>query len=49
MLGCDKPLEWTESDSEVTVVLPEELQTASNRPCEHAWVLKVESVAAVGG
>lgn len=46
MLGYGKPLAWSEHDSDVVVVLPEELQAASNRPCEHAWVLKVESAPA---
>jgi len=42
MLGYDKPLEWINSDLGTSVKLPNQLQDESNRPCEHAWVLKIK-------
>ncbi len=42
MLGYDKPLEWVSSSKGTFVKLPAELQDAKNRPCEHAWVLKIK-------
>jgi alpha-L-fucosidase len=42
LLGSDKDLEWRLRDGKLGVVLPAELQQEENRPCEHAWVFKVE-------
>jgi len=42
MLGYDKPLEWVSSSKGTFVKLPVQLQDAKNRPCEHAWVLKIK-------
>jgi alpha-L-fucosidase len=42
LLGYGKPLEWVNSEGGTLVKLPNQLQDASNRPCEHAWVLKIE-------
>ena len=42
MLGYDKPLKWINSDEGIIVKFPIQLQDLSNRPCDHAWVLKVE-------
>ncbi len=41
MLGYDKSLEWINSDNGVCVKIPSKLQVAKNRPCDHAWVLKI--------
>jgi alpha-L-fucosidase len=35
LLGSLAPLQWRQEPQALTVQLPEE------RPCEHAWVLKV--------
>jgi alpha-L-fucosidase len=44
MLGTDAPLAWTfDAAKGTTVSFPENLQQASNRPCEHAWTLKIET------
>ena len=42
LLGYDKPLKWVNIDGKVTVKFPDKLQDESNRPCEHAWVLKIK-------
>jgi alpha-L-fucosidase len=42
LLGYGKPLEWVNSEGGTLVKLPNQLQDAGNRPCEHAWVLKIE-------
>ena len=42
MLGYDKPLKWINADEGIIVKFPIQLQDLSNRPCDHAWVLKVE-------
>lgn len=42
MLGYDKNLEWINKDGEITVEFPASLQNEGNRPCEHAWVLKIK-------
>jgi len=45
LLGSDKPLQWKFDSATGTVVdFPEALQSAANRPCEHAWCLKMEAV-----
>jgi alpha-L-fucosidase len=43
LLGVNAPVAWTfDSAQGTTFTLPENLQQASNRPCEYAWSLKVE-------
>jgi alpha-L-fucosidase len=43
LLGSDAALQWRfDSDQGTTVLIPESLQSEANRPCEHAWVLKIE-------
>jgi len=42
MLGDDCPLKWTRRDGSLTVDLPGHLQAENQRPCKHAWVLKIE-------
>jgi alpha-L-fucosidase len=42
MLGFDKPLEWIKGNDGVSVKFPAKLQDMQNRPCEHAWVLKIK-------
>lgn len=44
VLGTNTELPWKfDSAKGIAITLPENLQQASNRPCEHAWVLKMES------
>lgn len=45
LLGLDAPLQWKfEADRGTTILFPESLQSAANRPCDHAWTLKMETV-----
>jgi alpha-L-fucosidase len=41
MLGNNNSLEWISSTEGITVKLPVQLQNVKNRPCEHAWILKI--------
>ncbi len=44
LLGAKAELRWNfDSASGTTITFPEELQQAANRPCEHAWTLKIET------
>jgi alpha-L-fucosidase len=46
LLGSDAKLAWTfDSAKGTTITFPENLQQASNRPCDHAWSLKIEPTA----
>jgi alpha-L-fucosidase len=48
LLGSNEELRWKfDSASGTTITLPENLQQPSNRPCEHAWTLKIEPQAGV--
>jgi alpha-L-fucosidase len=43
LLGSNAPLQWSfDSATGTTFSLPENLQQPSNRPCDHAWTLKIE-------
>jgi alpha-L-fucosidase len=42
LLGYGEPLEWTYQNGTTAITLPSKLQKASNRPCDHAWVFKIE-------
>jgi alpha-L-fucosidase len=42
LFGYKKPLKWSQTDEGVKVIIPDELQSPENRPCEHAWGFKVE-------
>ena len=43
MLGYENnPLEWNWEKGELNVILPASIQKEMNRPCENAWVLKIE-------
>jgi alpha-L-fucosidase len=43
LLGSNAQLSWQfDSERGTTIVFPEDLQQAANRPCEHAWGLKIE-------
>ena len=42
MLGDNNPLEWKSFNEGITVKLPDQLQKVTNRPCEHAWILKIK-------
>ena len=45
MMGVDRPLDGQFDSSRGTVIsIPENLQPAANRPCQHAWTLKIETV-----
>ena len=45
LLGMDAPLQWKfEADRGTTILFPENLQSAANRPCDHAWTVKIETV-----
>jgi hypothetical protein len=40
-------LQWKfDSATGTTIALPENLQQPSNRPCDHAWTLKIEPAEA---
>jgi alpha-L-fucosidase len=41
MLGNKNSLEWISSYEGITVKLPVKLQDEKNRPCKHAWILKI--------
>jgi alpha-L-fucosidase len=44
LLGATSESPWKFDSATGTIVtLPENLQQASNRPCEYAWTLKIES------
>lgn len=38
MLGCDEPLKWSFDDAERAV----KIQTPSRKPCDHAYVFRIE-------
>jgi len=43
LLGSDASLRWRfDGDRGTTVTFPENLQQPDNRPCEHAWTLRIE-------
>lgn len=42
MLGYDKPLKWNLKNGKLNLVLPGQFQDEKNRPCENAWVFKIE-------
>jgi alpha-L-fucosidase len=47
LLGSTADLKWTfDSAQGITITLPENLQQPGNRPCDHAWSLKLEVAAA---
>jgi alpha-L-fucosidase len=42
MLGYNKSIECINGNEGLSVKLPTELQDKKNRPCEHAWILKIK-------
>ena len=43
LLGSQSQLPWTfDSAKGTTITLPDNMQQATNRPCDHAWTLKME-------
>lgn len=45
LLGSDISLPWKfDSDRGTLITLPESLQQPGNRPCEHAWSFRIETV-----
>jgi alpha-L-fucosidase len=47
LLGFDSVLPWKfDSARGTTITLPENLQQSRNRPCEHAWSLKIKAADA---
>jgi alpha-L-fucosidase len=44
LLGVKQDLPWKfDSAGGTTITIPENLQQASNRPCDYAWALKIEA------
>lgn len=43
MLGYDKPIEWINTNKGLSIKFPEKLQNEKDRPCEYAWILRIES------
>jgi alpha-L-fucosidase len=41
LLGYKKPLKWSHKDGVTTIILPEELQKESNRPCNYAYTFRL--------
>ena len=41
MLGYAEPLNWSWQNGVTTIELPANLQNASNRPCEHAYIFRI--------
>ena len=42
MLGDDAALEFSQDDAGLSIQIPERLQRAEDRPCEQAFVFKIE-------
>jgi hypothetical protein len=43
LLGSPAPIPWAfDAARGTTFTIPESLQQASNRPCDHAWTLRIE-------
>jgi alpha-L-fucosidase len=42
MLGYKEPLQWSQTDEGVKVIIPDALQSPENRPCGYAWTFKME-------
>jgi alpha-L-fucosidase len=43
LLGFDEPLNWTIGSEEGVIIdIPEKLQEKTNRPCQYAWIFKIE-------
>jgi len=43
LLGSSGPIPWTfDAARGTTFTIPESLQQTSNRPCDHAWTLRIE-------
>ena len=43
LLGYDTPLKWTEEKEALVIQIPETLQIPKNRPCRHAWAIRIET------
>lgn len=43
LLGHDTPLRWSCEGGQLSVNIPDGLQDEKNRPCENAWVFRVEA------
>lgn len=44
LLGYKKALEWIDSGDGMVVRFPDELKNDKNKPCEHAWVVKIKKI-----
>jgi alpha-L-fucosidase len=42
MLGCDELFEWENTGKGLMVRFPNKLQNEKKRPCEHAWIVRIE-------
>jgi alpha-L-fucosidase len=43
LFGYKKSLKWSQTNEGVKVIIPNELQSPENRPCEHAWGFKIKA------
>lgn len=46
MLGYDHSLDWSNTDADLNIKLDDNLQDENQRPCKHAWVIKILKVKA---
>jgi alpha-L-fucosidase len=42
MLGYNEPLKWSRQNDVTTITLPAKLQKATNRPCDYAYIFKIQ-------
>ena len=42
MLGSETPLKWTFEEGRLSVTIPDKIQDENKRPCQNAWVFKIE-------
>jgi hypothetical protein len=44
MLGVKDPINWryNKNDDTIIIEIPDDLQTEINRPCEHAYIFKIQ-------
>jgi alpha-L-fucosidase len=49
LLGVGKPLAWEHDGKGLSIRIPDSLQNEKNRPCQHAWVVKITRQSKSGG
>jgi alpha-L-fucosidase len=42
LLGYNEPLKWSRQNGVTTVILPSKLQKEANRPCDYAYIFKIQ-------